>query len=284
MRVDVLTKKAAGRLAAQHLATPFLDAETLLAHVLGHPRVHLLSHPEMDVPGPITRRYARLIAFRLRGRPVAYLTGEKEFFGLPLAVDRHVLVPRPETESVVETALALLPGKQRVRYADIGTGAGGIAIALARHRTGAVVSAVDRSAGALKIARRNAKKMGAKIAFSKGNLLEPLRRSAMDVLVANLPYLPSGERNNAAKTLRHEPQRALWSGRDGLNCYRRLLSQLAERRQRPRYVVCELRADQQQKFLAVAYRRLGRCRAIPTAAGGGIVVLTLDLARPVPKG
>ncbi|MDO8559700.1 MAG: peptide chain release factor N(5)-glutamine methyltransferase [bacterium] len=275
MRVDVLTKKAAGRLAAQHFATPFLDAETLLAYVLGHPRVHLLSHPEMDVPGPITRRYARLIAFRSRGRPVAYLTGEKEFYGLPLTVNRHVLVPRPETETLVETALALLPAKRRVRYADIGTGAGGIAIALARYRPGAVVAAVDRSARALEIARRNAKKMSTHIAFYRGDLISPLHRHALDIVVANLPYLPTGERRSTAKTLHWEPQRALWSGRDGLNCYRRLLSQLARRTQRPRHVICELRTTQLKIFLVAAGRRLPDYRATVYPAGGGIVVAAL---------
>ena len=216
--------------------TPGLDAEVLLAHALRTDRAWVLAHPERVLSEAEEAAYWNAIARRERGEPVAYLTGTKEFFGIELAVDRRVLIPRPETETLVERALAHLPGAGDERVVmDVGTGSGAIAVAIAHARPGARVYATDTSAGALDVAQENARRVlgtSGRVAFVRGALLAGIDEPA-DVVCANLPYIPTAEFERLPKSVRdYEPWSALDGGADGLDAYRALLSDLAEHRER----------------------------------------------------
>jgi len=208
-----------------------LDATLLLEYVTGSERVAFLRDGERAVDAGAQRRLDALVARRLTGVPIAYLTGEAGFFGRTFAVDERVLVPRPETEHLVEVALADLRGRdaRSAAIADIGTGSGAIAIALALELPAAGVFATDVSADALAVARANAARHGVaqRCTFLHGDLTAPLRRFApFDCIVANLPYVPTAAIPVAPDPVAHEPRLALDGGPDGLAAYRRLLAEL----------------------------------------------------------
>jgi release factor glutamine methyltransferase len=215
----VTTLREALLLAAAGLegvsGSPALDAEVLLAAVLGKSRAFLRSHGENRL-GPSERsRYQALLTRRRNGEPVAYLTGLREFWSQQLEVGPGVLVPRPETELLVEAALDELRGNCAPRILDLGTGSGAIAIALALGIPGAVVVAVDASAAALEIARRNAIRAGpVKIEFLRGDWYGPVAGRRFDLIVANPPYLAADDPHLPA--LRYEPASALIAGASGL--------------------------------------------------------------------
>jgi release factor glutamine methyltransferase len=202
----------------------------LLRHVLGVSRAALLAHPELLISESDWRRYRRLLRRRAAGEPVAYLTGRREFMGLEFHVNRHVLIPRPETELLVERALAHFPGDGAGKRAvDVGTGSGAIAISLAVARPAMAICAVDVSPAALGVARANARRLlGPKqqqVRFVRGNLLEPVIAPAA-CIAANLPYVAAGELDDLPSSVReYEPALALDGGADGLDLYRRLLHQ-----------------------------------------------------------
>ena len=202
-------------------ATPDLDVELLLAHALGVTRSRLRSHPEQmpDVPG--ARRFLDLIERRAAGEPIAYLLGRKGFWTLELAVTPAVLIPRPETELLVECALTRLRGSA-VHIADLGTGSGAIALALAAERPNWRVTATDVSAEALAVARANAVSLGlARVTFVQADWLGGLARGAFDLVVSNPPYVALDDPALAA--LAHEPQAALTAGSDAMACLRRIV-------------------------------------------------------------
>jgi release factor glutamine methyltransferase len=225
--------------------TPRLDAELLLAHVLGHSRARVLA----SGPGPLTAeqmaRFRALVARRAELEPVAYLVDHKEFFGLDLIVDRRVLVPRPETELLVEMALARFKDKafERLNVADIGTGSGCIAIALAKYLPAAELIAVDISPGALEVARANAERHGVaeRVRLVQGDLLAPLDRR-VELLVSNPPYTVLSEIDAGVR--RHEPHGALDGGQDGLDLYRRLLDEAPAKLRPGGAVLLEIGATQ----------------------------------------
>ncbi|RCW76173.1 peptide chain release factor N(5)-glutamine methyltransferase [Pseudorhodoferax soli] len=192
-----------------------LDAQLLLLHALGHDpndRAWLLAH-DQDQPTPeVLQRFDTAATRRLAGEPVAYLLGQKEFFGLSLQVDARVLVPRPDTETLVEWALEHLPGGGSAL--DLGTGSGAIALALAHARPDALVSAVDRSADALAVARANAEQLGLRVQFMQADWLQGVD-GPYDLIVSNPPYIAAADPHLAA--LAHEPLSALASGADGLD-------------------------------------------------------------------
>jgi release factor glutamine methyltransferase len=199
-----------------------LDAQLLLLHVLGRPaqdRGWLIAHDEDALAPAQAERFAALCARRAGGEPVAYLVGEKEFFGLPLAVDARVLVPRPDTETLVEWALELLQGLSAPRVVDLGTGSGAIALALQQARPDARVEAVDRSADALAVAQGNAKRLGLPVAFRQADWLAGAS-GPYDLIVSNPPYVAAGDPH--LPDLRHEPVAALVAGADGLDDIRRI--------------------------------------------------------------
>jgi release factor glutamine methyltransferase len=205
---------------AQPGATPDLDARLLLAHVLALPRARLRSHPE-DVVGALhTRQYLALLRRRAAGEPIAYLTGSREFWSLPLSVSRAVLVPRPETELLVERALARRRAPEG-RVADLGTGSGAVALALASERPRWQVIATDVSAKALEVARGNAAQLQLTgIEFRQGSWFAPLAGERFDLLASNPPYVAADDPAMTSPALAHEPRLALTPGTDALACLR----------------------------------------------------------------
>ncbi len=211
--------------AAKRLATvsssPRLDAELLLAHSLEWPRSRLYSQAQSALSPEARAQFLELLAARASGRPVAYLLGRQEFWSLDFELGDDCLVPRPETESLVELALAEPDGPRRVL--DLGTGSGVIAIAIKRERPDWEVSAVDCSPGALRWARHNAARHNADVTFLEGRWFEPVSGRRFDLILANPPYIAHGDPHLEA--LRHEPTQALVAGADGLADIRHICEQ-----------------------------------------------------------
>ena len=204
-----LLRRGAARL--RHLPTPRLDAELLLAHALGCARTALYSAPERSVPADAQAGLQGLLARRAAGEPMAYILGRREFYGLQLACDRRALVPRPETELLVDNALALaLP--RRARVLDLGCGSGALALALASRRRGWRISGSDRCPRALALARGNGRRLGLRIRWHIGNWLQGLGR--FDLIVGNPPYLDASEAalGDPHSGLPFEPRGALVPG------------------------------------------------------------------------
>ncbi len=214
-------------IAASGSDTPRLDAELLLAHVLEVDRERLLLDRELRVEGASVRAMQDAVRRRaIEHEPLAYITGVREFRHVQLAVDRRALVPRPETELLVERALALPPGASVL---DVGTGSGAIALALKHERPDLEVSGSDRAEDALELARENGRRLGLDVAWHHVDLLDELP-DEFDAVLANLPYVREDERQRLApEIVRHEPPGALFAGADGLDAIRRLLAQLSER-------------------------------------------------------
>jgi len=200
-----------------------LDAELLLAHCLGVTRGYLFAHADELVQPANRACYVALLQRRADGEPLAYLTGWREFWSLELQVSAAVLVPRPETELAVECALALLADVP-ADVADLGTGSGAIALALASERRAWRIVATDHSADALAVARRNAERLNLRgIAWLQGDWLAPLGSRRFDLIVSNPPYIAQAD--PALPALRHEPAAALVSGASGLNALQHLITQ-----------------------------------------------------------
>ena len=201
-----------------------LDAELLLGHVLGRDRTHLRTHPESPVDAAQARAYAQALERRAAGEPVAYVVGYREFWSLRIAVNPAVLVPRPETELLVERALALRAAAES-RVADLGTGSGAIALALAHERPEWHVVATDASRAALAVARANARALGLeRVELVEGDWLAPLAGRTFDLIVSNPPYVAPDDPVLAEAPLRFEPRIALAPpGSDALACLRSLI-------------------------------------------------------------
>ena len=216
-------------MAGQLSGTPELrenasrDADVLLMHALGVGRTELFIRPERLLAEAEIARIASLIDRRLAMEPVQYITGEQEFYGLPFRVTRATLIPRPETELLVEAVIARMPSTGRI--VDVGTGSGAIAVSLAHALPEAAVEAVDISEAALEVARENAAANGVTVRFRLGDLLAGVE-PGVDVVVSNPPYIPSGDRATMhPQVTEFEPSTALFAGEDGLEIYRRLIPQ-----------------------------------------------------------
>ncbi len=228
-----------------------LDRELIFSHVLGKSREFVLAHPEFRLTAPRTKRITGLLKRRAKGEPLAYLTGHKEFFGLDFQVNRHTLVPRPETELLVEQALDELRNSLRnklrnIAIVDVGTGSGNIIVSVAKNMEHGTwnrmrLYGIDISKKALEIARLNSRKhkLDRKIKFMPGDLLKPMIKAASMfhvpcsmLITANLPYLDTDWKNLLASSetrgLKFEPATALYAGQDGLDEYRRLATQIRE--------------------------------------------------------
>jgi release factor glutamine methyltransferase len=211
-----LLETASARLESAGCATPRLDAELLLAHALGVDRARLYVDDQPLPPG-----FDSLLTRRVAREPMAYILGYKDFRRIRLAVDRRVLIPRPETELLVEAALSLPEGS---RVADVGTGSGAVALALKDERPDLQVSGFDLSTDALDVARANAARLGLEVRFAQADLLDDGR---YDAVVANLPYVPSGVQLQP-EIADYEPAQALFAGPDGLDLIRRLIARVDE--------------------------------------------------------
>ncbi|VTU24579.1 Release factor glutamine methyltransferase [Variovorax sp. PBS-H4] len=241
--------------AAAALGVARLDAQLLLLHVLGRPsgdRAWLLAHDTDILVDPVWPAFASLCARRVTGEPVAYLTGEKEFHGLGLQVDARVLVPRPDTETLVDWALQSLDGRTSPKVVDLGTGSGAIALAIQRARPDAEVTAVDRSPDALAVARANARRLGLAVRFAEADWLEGAGLE-LDLVVSNPPYVAAGDPHLVA--LRHEPSSALVSGADGLDDIRRIVEAAPAHLREGGWLLLEHGYDQAASVRALLSRR-----------------------------
>ncbi len=224
-RVRDQLRAARRRLTQAGIARAALDAEVLLGHVMKRPREWLWAHDDRRLTASQVRRFRLLLAQRSHGVPVAYLTGVKEFFGEPIRVNHRVLVPRPDTEVLVEAGLRFLhdhPGARDV--IDLGTGSGAIAIAVARNCPRARVQALDTDERALRVARANvrARQVSGRVEVRRSDLFGRARPT--DLVLANLPYLSAAALRRLPLDVRHEPKRALNGGADGLRLIRRALA------------------------------------------------------------
>ena len=202
-----------------------LDAQMLLLLALGRDMNHrawLMAHDTDPMPTDAAGRFVDLVRRRLAGEPVAYLAGEKAFFGLHLRVDARVLVPRPDTETLVQWALDALPPAP-ARFLDLGTGSGAIALAVKSQRPDVAVTATDASTGALAVARDNAERLGLAVDFFNGSWLQAVPGQRFDVIASNPPYITEGDHHLVALT--HEPISALTAGPDGLDDIRTIVAQ-----------------------------------------------------------
>jgi len=289
------------RLRASGSETPRLDAELLLANALGTDRTAVIAHPEMPVGHGAETVYAAHLARREAGEPVAYVRGFKEFYGLAFSVDSRALIPRPETELIVELAerevmgrLAAAPrpaGSAPLRVADVGTGSGTIAVALAaslrrRQSLGEVeILGTDSSAEALDLARENAVGHGVadRVRFAEVDLLPPVVSFPFDVILANLPYIPSSKVDDLPVAASFEPRLALDGGPDGLALITRLIERLPDTLAPSGVALIEVGSDQAAAVCAVAagVRPGWRCSIEQDLAGRPRVV---RLERQPPNG
>ena len=210
------------RRASERIAR--LDARLLLEHVCGCTHAELIAHPERQLPAAEAARFAALVERRASGEPLAYLLGSAFFYGLEFYVSPAVLIPRPETELLVELARQRVQALAAPRIVDLGTGSGIVAIVLARLCPSAELTALDISAAALDVARNNAGRHGASVRFLEGDWYAPLGAERFDLIVANPPYIAAGDPHLEQNGLPFEPQRALTDGTsDGLACVRTLV-------------------------------------------------------------
>jgi release factor glutamine methyltransferase len=231
-------RQAVTNAAAELAANPHLsehahrDAELLLLHTLQISRVALIAYPDRDLSPAQDALYQTAINRRLQLEPIQYITGEQEFYGLRLQVTPAVLIPRPETEHLVEAVLKLLPADKPVKLVDVGTGSGAIAIALAVHLPLAKIVALDLSSEALAVAERNAREhnVANRIEFLQSDLLAAVKShgETFDAVLSNPPYIPESDRPTLHPQVRdHEPAAALFAGETGLDIYRRLIPEAA---------------------------------------------------------
>jgi len=207
----------------QESGLPRLEAELLLGSILGRERAWLLAHAEEAIESPGVRAARAVFARRREGEPVSHITGWREFYGVALRVTPEVLIPRPETELLVELALERISPDEPGRVLELGTGSGAIAIALANERPGLAIVATDVSETALALARRNARDHGAEIDFVLSDWFEALGPAQFDLIVSNPPYVPAEDAHLEREDLRFEPRLALVGGDDdGLACIRKI--------------------------------------------------------------
>ncbi len=273
---------AAEALTAAGVGTPRLDAELLLAEALGWERPRLVVGPDREeVPPPAARRFGEMVRRRLRREPVAYILGRRGFRHLDLTVDRRVLIPRPETELLVELALELRPR----RALDVGTGSGAIALALADELPGCEVVATDTSPGALEVARANAERLGLgeRVRFCEGTLPPSgallstsglqTRPGGFDLVLANLPYVAERDWPSLQPEVTEwEPREALLAGPDGLDAYRTFLPECG------RAFACHPRQSSTTLAVEVGEGQAAAVAELFRAAGFGAVEVRRDLA------
>jgi release factor glutamine methyltransferase len=251
----------ARRLGSRH------EAELLLMHALGVDRAWLFMHADAVLDSDAAARLEALLARRESGEPVAYMLGRRGFWTLDLEVGPATLIPRPETELLVELALERLPPDRPLRVADLGTGSGAIALAIASERPRLQVVATDASAEALAVARRNAERLGiGNVQFAQGDWFEPLGSDTFDLIVSNPPYIEADDPHLQQGDLRFEPATALASGADGLDAIRRIAADASSHLRPDGWLLLEHgwnQGDAVRRLLSAAgYREVVTCRDI----------------------
>jgi release factor glutamine methyltransferase len=253
--------------------SPLLDAELLIAFVTGHPRSSVLAFPERTVRTALGDEVERLVERRTRGEPLAYLVRAQEFYSLPLRVTPAVLIPRPETELLVDEALARLPRGERRAVLDLGTGSGALALALKHERPEASVTAADVSAAALTVARANAERLAPDVRFVESSWFAALAGERFDAIVCNPPYVASGD--PAFARLDYEPRLALDGGADGLDSLRAVLARAHEHLNPGGVLLLEHGHDQRAALIELAETLGWRVVAAHTDLAGHSRVLVL---------
>lgn len=233
--------------------SPRLDAELLLAHAAGVARSAVLAYPERRLPADAAERLDELLARRAAGEPLAYLLGGRDFFDLSLSVGPAVLVPRPETEHLVDEALARLPRAGHVRVLDLGTGSGALALAVRHQRPDADVTGADAAADALAVARANGERLGLDVRWLRSDWFAALGGEAFDAILCNPPYVRSGDPHFDGP-LRFEPRAALDGGPDGLDAIRAVLARAPAHLAPGGVLALEHGHDQQAAVVALAAR------------------------------
>ena len=246
---------------------PVGEARMLLEHVTGLPRTRQIGSPDQPVEDELARQFGQLAQRRIAGEPIAYLTRLREFFSLPFEVGPGVLIPRPETELLVELALERLPVDTDARAVDLGTGSGAIAISIKRHRPQLDMTAVDVSPDALSIARRNAERLDAAVSFLQSDWYAALEGRRFDLIASNPPYIARGDRHLTEGDLRYEPRHALTDEADGLKHIRTIVTGAPQHLVAGGWLLFEHGYDQ-----------AADCRALLTAAGFSAVASWQDLA------
>lgn len=222
------------------------DVEILLCHVLQCTRTFLHTWPEKKLTREQLEHYQSLISRRRNHQPVAYLTGKRGFWTFELDVNETTLIPRPETELLVETALEKIPADSGMQILDLGTGSGAIALAIAHERPDCTITAVDQSADALQIAKKNALSLAlGNICFIQGNWLQAVPGQQYDLIVSNPPYIPEHDDHLSQGDAQHEPRTALASGHDGLDDIRHIISQAHYQLKPSSWLILEHGYDQQ---------------------------------------
>ena len=251
MTVKQALSRAREMLANQNIEDPALEAELLLRHILRKSRADLLSEPDHELSPAEVEAFLKLVGRRLNGEPAAYITGHREFYGRDFYVDPAVLIPRPESELLVERALQIACSQSISTIADIGTGCGAIAVSLALELPGVEIYATDISTAALEVARSNCQQYGltGRIYLLEGNMLDPLPRP-VDLIIANLPYVTEAELTQV-NTSGFEPSLALNGGPDGLDKIRLLCHQAGEKLCRPGYLLLEIGQGQRKAVCAL---------------------------------
>ena len=271
--IGALLARGTTRLRESGGSSPELDAELLLAHSLSVSRTHLKTHPEATPSQDASTRYAEFIGRRANGEPIAYIVGYRDFWTLRLAVGPAVLVPRPETELLVERALALGP-KGSAHLVDLGTGSGAVALAIASERPEWSVSATDISPAALSVARGNAQALGlTQVEFIQGDWFEPLSGRQFDLIVSNPPYVAATDPALQDPVLKREPRIALTPGyieddEQGLACLRAIISSAPRYLKRRGWLLLEHGADQAEALVSeLVNRGFSHVRSHPDLAG-----------------
>lgn len=272
---------ASGHLKACGIPTHRLDAEVLLAHILNLERIQLYIQHDRPLTTAEVDAYRRAVARRAHREPVAYITGKREFFSIELLVDRRCLIPRPETEILVETALEEIrqrfPEKPEIKVADIGTGSGAIAISVAKHEPRARVTAVDIDRDALDVAAANVQRTGVadRVTLKLGELLTPLGGEIFDAILSNPPYISEEEWRHLAPDVRdYEPRQALVGGKDGLAVIRQLIQEAKRSLAPGGFLAIEIGASQGDRVVALAQASgYAKTRLVQDLAGLDRVVI-----------
>ena len=225
--------------------SPRLDADLLLAHALDQPRSYLIAHDRDDLPGATAEVFDTLVQRRATGEPVAYILGYREFWSLRFDVGDAVLIPRPDTETLVARALEIIPEHEPWRMADLGTGSGAIAVALAHERPHSEVFATDISTAALAIARANAQRHGARnVVFHQGHWYDALPEGGIEMIVSNPPYVRENDPHLQAPSMAFEPRDALIAPGNGLRCLREIIEGAPDKLTQGGWLLLEHGADQ----------------------------------------